>query len=88
MPTIVLQRPGKPSQANIKIRKPGRTLFRFQLSDPMFRRWTFVIGALIVALILAVVLLFFFHGNTPKVPTSQTNGHMKQMDTMHQQTDK
>ena len=67
--------------------KISRTLFYFQLSDPMFRKWTFVIGALIMALILTVLLLFFFHGNTPKVPTSQTNGHMKQMETMHPQID-
>jgi len=62
-------------------KKINRALVMSHLVDPAVRKVAISIGALMVALIVVVILLFIFHRPAPVSVTP--SDHMQEMDSMH-----
>ena len=61
-----------------------RAFFYSQWSDPIFRRWAILTGAIVLVLIVTVILLLLFHGQAPEITPRQTmKQHMEDMESMH-----
>jgi len=61
--------------------KISRFLLSSKWSDPAFRRRTIFTGSIILALVATIILLSFFHKQTPEA--TPIKEHMEQMESMH-----
>lgn len=64
-------------------RKISRALFSFKWSDPVFRKWSILMGSIILALIITIILLLLFHRPSPEVTPHEMKEYMEQMQDMH-----
>jgi len=62
-------------------KKINRALVMSHLGDPAVRKIAISIGALMVALVVVIILLFIFHRPAPVSVTP--SDHMQEMDSMH-----
>ena len=62
-------------------RKFMYTIISSKWADPAFRRWTILIGAILLALVATIILLILFHRPAPDF--SPFIEHMKQMNFIH-----
>lgn len=63
---------------DVERRKFRHVLFSSKWADPAFRRWAILTGAVILALVVTIILLIFFHNPAPDF--SPFIEHMNQMN--------
>ncbi len=64
--------------------KIRRAFFYSQWSDPIFRRWTILTGAIVLVLIVTIILLVLLHGQSPEItPRQMMKQHIEEMEFMY-----